>query len=173
MANRLFFAVPVPRSQQLPLLRLQTQLEGAGRPVLASNFHITLAFLGNVCAAAQQQLLQRWQGLSLPPCQLSLNQLQLWPKAQVLALTSNECPTPLYQLAGALQRDAAKHGLHQSQHGFRPHLTLFRGAQQSPLATQHLQQPILINCNEVQLMISEQTPAGVSYQPIKRWQCYE
>ncbi|WP_298444055.1 RNA 2',3'-cyclic phosphodiesterase [uncultured Ferrimonas sp.] len=171
MANRLFFAIPVPRSQQLPLLKLQTQLEGAGRAVLASNFHITLAFLGSVNASAQQQLLHRWQDLTLPRCQLQFDQLTLWPQAQVLALTGRHCPTPLYQLAGALQRDAAQHGLHQSSRGFRPHVTLFRGATAEPALP--LPQPIQVDCREVQLMISEPTPAGVSYQPLKRWPCHD
>lgn len=171
MANRLFFAVPVERSQQLPLLKLQTQLEGAGKPVQASNFHITLAFLGAVTAQQQQQLIQRWQQLTLPRCQLQLDQLQLWPKAQVLALTASQCPTPLFQLAGAMRNDASQQGLHHSKQGFRPHVTLFRKAETLPELA--LANPITIDCTEVQLMISEQTPAGVSYQPIKRWYCHD
>ncbi|WP_051202201.1 RNA 2',3'-cyclic phosphodiesterase [Ferrimonas senticii] len=171
MANRLFFAIPIPRSQHFPLLRLQTQFEGMGKPVRANNFHITLAFLGNVNASSQQQLLTRWQSLALPKGQLQFNQLQLWPKAQVLALTANTCPAPLYQLAGALQRDAQQHGLHHSHHGFRPHITLFRHAGQPPPATALA--PLTVDYQEVQLMLSEHTPDGVIYQPIKRWYCHD
>ncbi len=167
MANRLFFAIPIRRSQQLPLLKLQAQLPPIGRPVAAYKLHLTLAFLGDVSHAAEQQLLQRWQHLSFSACQLHFNQLQHWPNAQVLALTSATCPAPLYQLASALQQDAANHGLYQSRHGFRPHISLLRDCP----TVEQLPQPAMltIDCDEVQLLRSEYSGTGVAYYPIKRW----
>ncbi|SHI22779.1 RNA 2',3'-cyclic phosphodiesterase [Ferrimonas marina] len=173
MAQRLFFSVPVPRVTQLALLRQQSALAQAGvrgRPVPAANFHLTLAFLGNVTASQKASLLERWAELVPPDLQLSLDTLHYWAKPGVLALGARRTPIALGQLASALQQDAAHHGLHASRQAFRPHITLFRGASALlPELPEQLEPPIILPCHSVELMLSENGPGGVEYHRLKHW----
>ncbi|GAA5191838.1 RNA 2',3'-cyclic phosphodiesterase [Ferrimonas gelatinilytica] len=186
MAARLFFAVPLDRINQLALIRQQARLSGVlSRPEMAegekkphrparlvpvANLHLTLAFLGNVTQSQRQALLARWQTLAVPRVTLTLDGLAHWPRARVICLTTQYTPPPLSQLANALRRDAACHGLHASQRGFRPHITLFRDVGPLPAGPLTLTQPITLTINKVALMESVFEPGGVRYQSIKTWE---
>ncbi len=177
MAARLFFAVPLDRITQLALIRQQAHLgtalppNGQARVVPAANLHITLAFLGNVTQSQRQALLARWQNLTVPRVELTFDSLAHWPRAGVLCLAARQIPAPLTQLANALRRDAARHGLHASQRGFRPHITLFRGVESLGTDPQTLTPaPLTIKVNRVALMESVFEPGGVRYESLKSWE---
>ncbi|MBY6188336.1 RNA 2',3'-cyclic phosphodiesterase [Marinobacter hydrocarbonoclasticus] len=172
MAERLFFSVPLNRISQLELIRLQAQLGktlgGQARVVPAANFHLTLAFLGNVTQQQKAALLSRWAALEVPEMTLELNRLAYWPRAGVLCATTNHTPLALAELAYALRRDAAEHGLHQSHAPFRPHVTLFRGVNRLEGTLPEIK-PVPMTLQEVDLMVSLFERKGVEYHSIRRW----
>ncbi|MBY5921552.1 RNA 2',3'-cyclic phosphodiesterase [Ferrimonas balearica] len=172
MAERLFFSVPLSRISQLELIRLQAQLSsdlgGHGRVVPAANFHLTLAFLGNVTQQQKTQLLARWAEMTVPEVSLELNRLAYWPRAGVVCATTNRTPMALADLAHALRRDAAEHGFHQSHAPFRPHITLFRGVGGLKEELPEIK-PVPMTVQEVDLMVSVMGPKGVEYHSVKRW----
>ncbi len=173
MAERLFFSVPLSRISQLELIRLQARLGsdlgGHARVVPAANFHLTLAFLGNVTQQQKAQLLSRWDGLSVPEVSLTLNRLAHWPRAGVVCATTSHTPMALAELAHLLRRDATEHGLHQSHAPFRPHITLFRGVTGLTRPLPEIK-PVPVQINEVDLMVSVMGPKGVEYHSVNRWQ---
>ncbi|MBY5993649.1 RNA 2',3'-cyclic phosphodiesterase [Ferrimonas balearica] len=172
MAERMFFSVPLDRITQLELIRLQAQLGvtlgGRARVVPAANFHLTLAFLGPVTQGQRLALLQRWQALSVPEVSLTLDGLAYWPRSGVVCLTAKQTPIALAELANALRQDASGHQLHQSQRGFRPHVSLFRGVERLEGDLPEIA-PISFSVREVDLMVSVFEGKGVSYQSVKRW----
>ncbi|GAA4895215.1 RNA 2',3'-cyclic phosphodiesterase [Ferrimonas pelagia] len=174
MAQRLFFALPVARTSQLALLKLQSQLAQAGihgRMIPATNFHLTLAFLGSVTASQKDALLARLADLTVPDLHLELDTLHYWAKPGIVALGARRTPIALGQLATQLQQDAYQHGLHPTRHAFRPHITLFRGASALLPDLAHVpEQPIVMTSHSVELMVSVNGPAGVEYHCLKRWQ---
>lgn len=128
-AKRLFFALPCAAGQRKAIARWRNALgRGAGRPVPAENFHVTMLFLGAVpvtlipaiCAAAASV---KVPGRSL---ELTLDRLKAWPKANVLVLAPTEAPAALGRLVYALQEALRPLGLTDEYREYRPHLTLLR-----------------------------------------------
>ncbi|TKB56708.1 RNA 2',3'-cyclic phosphodiesterase [Ferrimonas aestuarii] len=167
MAQRLFFAIPVSVPKQMALIKHQAHLGNLGHVVPATNFHLTLAFLGNVTQSQQQALIERWRDLTVPNLHLTLNRYLHFPKAGVVCLASDQVPIALMRLAQSLRRDAARHGLHSHKAAFRPHVTLYRGVDSVVELPQP--EPVTLEINEVQLMASQREMGKLTYSPLVRW----
>ena len=81
---RLFYALEVPGELAVAIADWrQQQLPPAGREVPLANFHITLAFLGEVAENRLEQLCtdteHRLGTSALGPNQIPLDQLGFWP----------------------------------------------------------------------------------------------
>ena len=170
---RLFFALEIPGELALQIADWrQRQLPAAGREVPPANFHITLAFLGNVeeqrleqLCAQTDQLLQR-QGHA--PGQLHLNQVGYWPRPGIYWLGPSDWPMQLDQLASALAKRGNTIGARHKRSNYRPHLTLFRGCQDAPPAPT-LPADFQFEYKAFVLMESRQGRQGVSYNPVAEW----
>ncbi|BDY06425.1 RNA 2',3'-cyclic phosphodiesterase [Ferrimonas sp. YFM] len=167
MAERLFFALPVSISNQMALIKHQAHLGQLGRVVPATNFHLTLAFLGQVTQKQKEGLIDRWQELEVPRLSLTLDRYLHFPKAGVVCLGCDQSPIALNRLAGQLRRDAAQHGLHSHRAPFRPHVTLFRGVHEVTELPEPA--PVTLELNEVQLMRSHREMGKLVYSPLVRW----
>ncbi len=131
--QRLFFALWPDEAQRRALEHAAAKAvrRCGGRPVPASNLHVTLAFLGGVPAARIPEL-QRIAGecatafaRHAPPT-LTFARLVHWKEAQILcALAAEESPTAR-TLAAALQDAAAAAGLNPDRKPFQAHVTLAR-----------------------------------------------
>ncbi|MFV8820064.1 RNA 2',3'-cyclic phosphodiesterase [Haliea sp. E17] len=171
---RLFFALDIPgplaldiatwREQQLPLL---------GRPVPAANFHITLAFLGEIPDSRLDALCQDVDAAAekLAPAafELQLDQVGYWPRPGIYWLGPASWPDSLEHLARKLGGIGAIHGHEKRREHFQAHVTLFRGCEAAPPAPA-LAPDFRLSCSEFLLMESRQGKRGVSYHPVAGWE---
>lgn len=132
MLQRLFLGFALNDAQRLQLLQLQQylapQLSRQANPVSKANFHLTLAFLGLTNQTQQKQLIEAIDKWPRVPFTVQLDKLALWPKAQVCCLKGDNVSPALALLASQAQNLAQQLQLHQSEHSFQPHISLFRKA---------------------------------------------
>lgn len=116
---RAFVTLDLPEALIAPLTRLQAGLD-VGRAVPEDNTHLTLAFLGEVSAAALSDL-------SLAPVELSLRGLDLFGgrKPGVLFAAVEATPDLTHLHAKVLQAVRAA-GIGMGRERFRPHVTIAR-----------------------------------------------
>lgn len=165
---RLFFALWPDAALCRSLLPLVQPLHGtlAARWIKPANYHITLAFLGAVPQACIPPLTALAGGLPFAPCELSLQRLECWPRAQVLCLTATP-PPALLDLVSGLNTVAGQLGLPVEHRPFLPHLTLARRVRRRlpPQAITPLAWPLRDFC----LVESRLNTTGSSYTVLQRW----
>ena len=110
---RLFFAA-WPDAETRESLRAAggaLELDEGSRRVPAENYHLTLAFIGEVPAARVAAM--RYIGESQRGAQATLrfDGYEYWPKAQVVVAAASECPVPLEALCRSLHAGLAQHGV--------------------------------------------------------------
>ena len=127
--KRLFFALPCAPAQRKAIARWRNTLgRGAGRPVPAENFHVTMLFLGAVPVTLIPAICAAAASVRVPgrPLELTLDRLKAWRKANVLVLAPTEAPAMLGRFVYALQEALRPLGLANEYREYRPHLTLLR-----------------------------------------------
>ncbi|TDG14830.1 RNA 2',3'-cyclic phosphodiesterase [Seongchinamella unica] len=170
---RLFFALELPGNLALKIADWrQRQLPVLGRPVPPANFHITLAFLGEMREPQLEQLCAQTDELlerrTFTSAEIHLDQVGYWPRPGIYWLGPQRWPETLDELAGALSTRGNAVGARRKRGDFRPHLTLFRGCEEAPPAP-------TAGCSfglpyrGFSLMESRNGRQGVSYNSIARW----
>ncbi|QSX36499.1 RNA 2',3'-cyclic phosphodiesterase [Shewanella sedimentimangrovi] len=174
LKQRLFLGFAPDESQRRQLQALQRELQHrqttpqGWRPVLKDNLHLTLAFLGG-CSPEQRRELELGIGqIHKPRFAQRLERLQLWRGPGVLCLGEHAEDDGLLQLYRDSQTLAGKLGLQQSEHGFHPHITLFRKAKAGQLPTLS-PEPLTLKPEQLHLYWSESTPSGVRYRILHSW----
>ena len=165
--KRLFFALPVSDAQRRDVSQWRRSLAlRSGRPVPAANFHITLAFLGNVDAAQVPSVCAAVDQLLLPDKapRLVLDRLQVWHRAGALVLEAQHTPAPLLQLVYGLQQALLPLGIAVADRTFRPHLTLSRDFHGQPPEASTPPE-FFVSARECVLYESRKG----AYQPLARW----
>lgn len=128
MYRRLFFALWPDDDTRLALRRATRALvrHCGGRPVPPENFHLTLAFLGNV-PEEQCEAVRLTAGICrLAPLTLQIDTPGYFSAAQVLWVGPQETPAALARLAADLVRAMRPLGLQPEARAFQAHLTLAR-----------------------------------------------
>jgi 2'-5' RNA ligase len=130
--RRLFFALwPDERTRRSLVRQTQQAVRRCGgKPVPPENYHITLAFVGNVAADQVADVLQ--VGRSVPPVclELALDRIGYWPRPRALWAAPVHCPGPLTGLVATLWEQLAGLGFEPESRVFQPHVTLCRKAGQ-------------------------------------------
>jgi 2'-5' RNA ligase len=174
-ARRLFFALWPDESQRQALEHASAKAvrRSGGRPVPASNLHVTLAFLGSVAATRipDLQRVAREQAGRLahdaPATTLTFARLAHWKEAQILcALAAEESPAAR-DLALALQEAAASLGLSPDRKPFQAHVTLARKVAR-PGALLQLR-PVVWRFGAFALIDSRTEPSGAVYSVIESY----
>lgn len=138
-----------------------------GRKVKPANWHITLAFLGNV-PVANRACFNRIAGrMQCPPFQLHLNRLGHWPRPKVVWLAPAESPSELMQLQQNLSQGLQACGYQPEARPYQPHLTLLRKGVRAPNVSEI--EPICMDVVDFVLARSDSMPDGVEYQIVQRW----
>tara|TARA_R110000868_G_scaffold50907_3_gene162059 strand:+ start:393 stop:959 length:567 start_codon:yes stop_codon:yes gene_type:complete len=139
-------------------------------PVPAANFHMTLAFLGQISAQQQDKLegeldqIDKLQGFAV-----NLDHVGYWPKPKALWLGCNNVANEHQQLACTLSVCAQNAGISLQKRNYQAHLTLVRKCTANPPAP-------LISPNfcwqsqAFHLYESRSTNKGVVYVICKSWQ---
>lgn len=164
--QRLFIALAPSEVTRLALVQLRDSLRCSppARPVSGENLHLTLAFLGPVAVARQDELLRLLQNLPELSGELRLDTLGAFPRAGVVWAGCDEIPPLLEELVECLRLTLCEHGFVFDDQPFRPHVTLWRKAK-GPV--QRITPPILWPMASPVLYASVSTPQGVQYRVIR------
>jgi RNA 2',3'-cyclic 3'-phosphodiesterase len=161
---RLFFALwpDADAAAQLAEVAGRLSLQARGRLVLSKNFHVTLAFIGEVAPSRLDYWLQVGQALRAPRCAIAFNSLEYWPQAQVVVAAAQELPAAVLDLWMQLQ-DASD--LPRST--LRAHVTVARKVAQAPVlqAMSVITWPV----SSVSLVLSKTGGAQSAYTVVGTW----
>ncbi len=138
-----------------------------GKRVAVANYHLTLAFLGQVGddrIDAVRTGLGRVRAASLG---IVLDRLEYWPKPRVLCLVASALPEPAHALVAELWRALVRLGFKQDVRPFKAHLTLARHVERPPQdgAIGPVDWPI----DRIALVESTTGADGVIYTPLAFW----
>jgi len=137
-----------------------------GRAVDRRNWHITLAFIGDVEAHQIAALQERAAGIPVPPFRLGFDRLEYWARPKIACLVAPTVPTELQELVLALNGVLEASGIVPEDRTYRPHITVSRNAR--PFATERLAQRTMTEWSSIELIESMTVPGGVSYAPLKQ-----
>lgn len=166
---RLFFGLPLDQHTSLAIdaFRANT-LPPLDRPVPITNFHVTLAFLGEVPNNQMEELCELASGVFVTPFDLTLDELGYWPKPRILWLGASTPPTPLLQLVRDLAGIARRLRLPTDKRDYRAHVTIARNCQ-TPPPSSAMQPGITASFASFTLFQSTMTRRGVRYDPIENF----
>jgi 2'-5' RNA ligase len=141
---------------------------GAGaRLVPSENYHLTLAFVGDIAAPQLGLLRQIGRELRATGCTLAFDSYEYWPKPQVVVAAAREIPGALSDLWQRLHRDLHGHGLALAPKRLRPHVTLARKVTQAPVWP--AMSPFEWSAREFSLVRSDTASAGAIYTVVDTW----
>ena len=170
--HRLFFALwPSDevrneiKKQVQPLIKQLKQ--HPAKKVPPHNWHITLAFLGNVSSETKQCVIEQAGVITGSSFALQLNEFGFFKRASVVWLGTKQCPDVLKELVEHLNKKLADCGYQSEFKDYTPHLTFLRKAYK-PL-DDLLVEPVHWQVNEFVLVESVTTDRGARYQVINRW----
>lgn len=148
------------------------QLACHGRPVPPANFHVTLAFAGELSLTAIEHLCDNvddWMALGqIPGDSLALDRTGYWNRPGIFWLGPSEWPEALARLADKLRSLTTAAGAKRDRNTFQPHLTLFRGVTDPPPAP-IVPGAIIMPYTHCTLFESRQGRHGVSYHALEEW----
>ena len=177
--HRLFFALWPRPPQQQQLSEAAASVLGripGARAVPPGNLHLTLAFLGSVSATALAPLRELAAGArlsGLAPAQaleLTLDQLQYWPRAKLVCAVPGTAPEALAGCAQRLTVALIEGGFRPDLKPFRAHVTLARQVERAPSS---LAMPaVRWAFDDFALIESRTDPGGSLYSVVDSWPLY-
>ncbi len=169
--HRVFFALSLPRALGEALDRWRAPLPlQSGRWVPMANFHLTLAFLGEVDARQLDQLLDADMG-RIPPFNLQLGTLGYFAKPKVLFVTPHATPAELTDLVAHCQSLQRRVRAGRVESSFVPHVTLAREVE-PPVPPAVMPLDLDWRCTQVELLRSVAQRDGVRYDALAQWPLY-
>ena len=169
-SQRLFFALWPDPGLQRELARRAAEALGhrRARPTPAANLHVTLAFLGEVDAAARACAEAAAGRVTAAPFTVSLDRLGYWGRRGLLWAGPSQPPPAMAGLAADLgEALAADCGFERERRPFQAHITLARKVPKMPgrLAMAPLEWPVA----RFVLVASELGPGGATYTIVGEW----
>lgn len=143
-----------------------------GHSVAPANFHITLAFLGDVNNAGLERLcaaVENWREQTTSRAvSLTLDRCGYWPRPGIFWLGSSESSPQLDAMATKLASLGQGVGARRDRRRYIPHVTLYRRCTLPPPAS--VREPrISVALNDITLFESCRGRRGVSYVPLAVW----
>jgi 2'-5' RNA ligase len=129
----MFFALwpdAVTRARIAPAAAALTLGPGA-RAVPPENYHLTVAFVGEIPIADIEVLRQIGRQQRAERCVIHFDAYEYWPKPAVVVAAARSIPPQLQDFWRVLHRDLAAAGMAQAPKRLRPHVTLARKAAQA------------------------------------------
>jgi 2'-5' RNA ligase len=108
-------------------------LAAGAKRVPQANFHLTLAFVGDVPASQLPTLRALGSAHGAAAFALRFDAFEYWPKPEVVVVAAREVPAGLRQLWQQLHRELAVHQWAMDAKRLRPHVTLARKVSQPPV----------------------------------------
>ena len=165
---RLFFAAfPEGETRRLIASAAASLVLGEGaRLVPCENYHMTLAFVGEV-SNAQAALLRSVAPLEVPAFTVRFDTYEHWLRSEVVVLAASECPPALHDLQCKLRGELVHHDLASDPGPFHPHVTIARKAVQAPV--QQAMSGFLWKVTAFQLVRSVRSTIGSTYTVLDHW----
>ena len=171
---RLFFAVFPDAETRVHIAAAARALELAGRArvVTAENYHMTLAFLGEVPDLKLATVRKVGSTLRARGFAVRFDAYEYWPQAKVIVAAAREVPASLQTLWQQLQASLAKH--HPVRHHpardqkpLKPHVTIARKVRHAPLL--QTMAPFSWKMQEFSLVRSDTGGAVSLYTVVDTW----
>jgi 2'-5' RNA ligase len=168
-AMRLFFGVwPDPATREHIAVAASAADYGTGAQLVPrENYHLTLAFVGEVPVAHLAVLQQIGRESRGPGFALRFDAYEYWPKSQVVVVAAREIPSALREIWQRLHGNLAVHGLALNPKPLRPHTTLARKVSQAPVWT--AMSEIAWTAREFSLVRSDTTGTRSAYTVVDTW----
>jgi RNA 2',3'-cyclic 3'-phosphodiesterase len=162
---RLFFALwPDARTcARIADAAAVLRLGGDARLVPAKNFHITLAFVGEVSKSKLAVLQQIGCDLQAAVCEITVDAVEYWPESQVVVAAARENPPALIDLWNRLHREVAL----RPPTTPRAHVTLARKVSQAPVL--QAMSPLTWSARSFSLVRSDTGGAHSVYTVVDTW----
>lgn len=167
--RRLFFAL-WPDSAIRRTLQRTTRTavrRCGGRPVRPDNYHITVAFLGNVAVDLCTEIIASAASVPVPTLTLTLDRFGYWPRPRVFWLGPTRCPQPLSSLADNVWRQMETLGLPRERRPYHAHVTLCRKVRSPPAVDEAT--PVRWPIEEFALVESITAADGARYSVIEQF----
>jgi 2'-5' RNA ligase len=170
---RLFFGFDLPHDSKNAIAAWRDRFAIAdGRPVPPANFHVTLAFLGELDHRLVEGLCESVDaGLdALPPepQSLLLDRVGFWPAPAIFWLGTGSGAGEITTMARKLGTIGQQFGARRDRRTYVPHVTLARQCKTPPPAP--LEAPrIALSLEEFSLFESRSGRRGVVYEPLVNW----
>lgn len=162
---RLFFALGCPPELAEAITTWRSNLHVPGRPVVAANLHLTLAFLGQLPRARVAELQGLAGGLRAKAFDLQLDRLGRHRNG-LLYLAPSHTPEALLELVERLYSNLSSAAIQLDNRPFRAHLSLLRRCPLQPIdANPCFDWPV----TRFSLFASEQNTRGTHYRPLHSW----
>ncbi|NMH59996.1 RNA 2',3'-cyclic phosphodiesterase [Alteromonas ponticola] len=167
-------ALPEIRSrEQTPPAKRQRKenirnVHAAPVAVPAANFHITLAFLGDISASQQESLITHLDQIHAHPISLQLTQSGYWQKPKIVFVAPSSLPQSLAALHTQVRKAARAASIETESRDYQPHVTVLRKA--PPTLPPPLFLPdIQCEFTAFHLFESVSTASGVTYPIRHSW----
>ncbi len=168
---RVFYAIWPDASarRRLESAATRTAEEACGRPTKVDNFHVTLAFVGEVAADTLDALHAIGAGAAGggQAFTLTLDRCGSFRRQGIAWIGPSVVPEALARLAADLGDRLAQAGFRTEREAFAPHVTLARRCTQRVAAAAAA--PICWRVDAVTLTASTLTPRGPDYRLLARW----
>jgi len=138
-------------------------LDSNARRVPAENFHMTLAFVGEVSDSKFAVVRQIGCDLRAAACEITLDAIEYWPESQVMVAVARETPAALLELWSRLHRELALHPADP----LRAHVTLARKVSQAPVP--QAMSPFAWSARSFSLVRSDTGGAHSVYTVVDTW----
>ncbi|MDM8560502.1 RNA 2',3'-cyclic phosphodiesterase [Candidatus Marithioploca araucensis] len=167
--ERLFFALWLNEDVRQALTKLSQPVTQniQGKIIPPENWHITLAFLGEVDIPTKQCMQQVAASVQGRCFNLSLDKLSYWSRTGILWLGANQIPNTLQDLVTRLSTDLQDCGYHPETRPFKTHVTLMRRANKIKMLPPIT--PIRWTVEDFCLVRSTLNSSGAHYEVIERW----
>jgi len=169
MTERLFFALWPNNTVRQAINELSQPItqDMKGKTVPLDNWHITLAFLGDIDEPTKQCMQQVAASIQGSRFNLSLDIVSYWPRPRVLWLGASETPLALQDLVTLMTTGLQDCGYRPETRPFQAHLTLMRKA--NPAKTYPTITPIAWAVEDFCLVRSTLERSSARYEVIGRW----
>ena len=135
-----------------------------GRATDRRDWHITLAYIGDLEERFIRELQESACAIQFEPFRLRLDRLEFWPRPKIAALVPPRIPPEHEKLVEALRGIIVAAGIEPATRVYRPHITVVRNAR--PFETHRLAQSATTEWSSFELVESITERGNTIYRPI-------
>ena len=147
------------------------RVESGAKDVPAENYHMTLAFVGEVSNSGLAVLRQIGRDLQASTFTVTLDTAEYWPQSQAVVAAARESPAVLLDLWSRLHRELARHPADFPRmppaKALRAHVTLARKASQATVP--QAMSPVSWSARSFSLVRSDTGGARSVYTVVDTW----